>query len=417
MIDIKALLRLGQPSSTEISRGGLSIRHLERPTLREFPAQSDYNIITIGRRNAFLPLRRVGLFLMAFLPTLVVTIYFGLIAAPRYVAEAKFIVRTAAKASGGGINLTSILQITGLSRSQDDVFSVHEFMTSRDAIAQLMGKLALDQMYGRKQADFVARYPSIFFGSTREQFHKYFQWMISVSYSNNTGISTLRVQAFQPDDARIIAEALLAQSELLVNEMNRRIYVDAVNVSEQQVNQDEKRLISTQIALTNFRNRELMIDPASSAVVVSDVIKRLSNSLAETQTQVNEMTAASPSNPQLAWLQRRTVALTTQIAQERARISNSSDGLASKIGDFERLNLEREFAKQALTTSTSALEAARAEARRKQLYLERIVEPNTPDYPTAPASLHWIATVLGANALGLLIVWLFVAGIREHAGT
>jgi capsular polysaccharide transport system permease protein len=414
MIDVKNFLGFRPPRSASDTRGSLSPYRLERPTLREFPALSDYNIIPVTRWSAWHRVYRSALLVILFLPTVVATIYFGLMAAPRYVAEAKFIVRTAAKASGG-ISLTSLLQITGLSRSQDDVFSVLDFMTSRDAIAQLLEKLPLEDMYHFKDGDFVARYPSIFFGETREQFYKYFQWMISVSYSNNTGISTLQVQAFRPDDAHNIADALLSLSEQLVNTMNQRIYEDAIRVSADQVALSEKRLIGAQITLTDFRNRELMIDPASSSAVVSDVVKRLSNNLAETQTQINEMKASSPSNPQLASLQRRANALIAQIAQERTRFSNSSDGLANKIADFERLSLEREFAKQSLTTSASALEAARAEARRKQLYLERVVEPNLPDYANAPASSRWIATVCGSNLLGILVLWLFFTGIREHA--
>jgi capsular polysaccharide transport system permease protein len=241
--------------------------------------------------------------------------------------------------------------------------------------------------------------------------------MISVSYSGNTGISTLRVQAFRPEDARAVAEALLDRSEQLVNRMNQRIHEDAVRISASQVESDEQRMVAAQIALTDFRNRELMIDPEKSSVVLSEVIKRLSSNLAETQAQVHETRAASPSSPQLATLQNRVAAIDSQIAQERARITNSSDGLAGKIGEFERLNLEREYAKEALTKSTASLEAARTEARRKQLYLERVVEPHLPDYASMPSTVRWIATTLGANLLIALVGWLFITGIREHAAT
>src|ERR1700738_1094425 len=105
--------------------------------------------------------------------------------------------------------------------------------------------------------------------------------------------------------------------------MNERVYQDAVKVSLDQVRLNEKRLIEAQITLTDFRNRELMIDPGSSSAVVSNVVQRLSNSLAETQTQLIEMKASSPFSPQLASLQRRADALIEQIAKERGRFSNS----------------------------------------------------------------------------------------------
>jgi capsular polysaccharide transport system permease protein len=417
MLDFRRMLRTSMriDSSADKSQGDVSAYRLEAPALRDFPAKTDYNIITPIRWEKYRRLLTAGVIGLAFLPTIMAIVYFGLIVTPRYEAEAKFVVRTAAKASGL-TGLSSILQMTGLARSQDDAYSVQDFMTSRDAVAQLMDKLPLEQMYGRANADFVARYPSIFFGSSREQFYKYFQWMISVSSSSASGISTLRVQAFRPDDALAIAETLLNQSEQLVNRLNERIHEDAVKVAAAQVRIGEKRLTEAQLALTDFRNRELMIDPEKSTVVLSEVIKRLSTNLAVTQTNMYETSAGSPSSPQLAALQHRADAISMQIGQERARISNSSDGLANKIGEFERLNLERDYAKQALTASTTALEAAHTEARRKQLYLERIVEPHPPDYAAMPESLRWIMTVLGANLLGLLVVWLFATGIREHVG-
>jgi len=412
VIDVKTVFEFFGVNSTAETRGSVSARPMERPLLRDFPAGSDYSIIT--PTNRFRRFYVAGFVVIAFLPSIVALIYCALLVTPRYVSEAKFVVRTAAKPSGSA-GLASILQITGLSRSQDDVFSVQDFMTSRDAVEQLLKKRPVGQMYGGTENDFIARYPSVFFGETREDFYKYFQWMIAVSYSNNTGISTLRVQAFRSADAHAIAQALLEISEQLVNKLNDRIYQDAVTVSAAQVALGEKRLIAAQIALTDFRNREVMIDPGSSSVVISEVVKRLSNSLAETQTEIRQMRTASPGNPQLANLQQREAALITQITRERTRISSSSDGLADKMANFERLTLEVEFAKQALTTATSALENARVEARRQQLYLERVVEPNLSDYATAPSSLRWISTVFGANLLGNLVLWLFVTGIREHA--
>jgi hypothetical protein len=141
---------------------------------------------------------------LALLPTILAILYFCLIASDRYVSEAKFVVRTAAKPQGLA-GLGTFLQMTGLARSPDDVFSVQDFMTSRDAIQQLEKKLPVTSMYGRREGDFLARYPSIFYGSTLEQFHKSFQWLLTVSFSSATGITTLRVQAFRPDDARAVA--------------------------------------------------------------------------------------------------------------------------------------------------------------------------------------------------------------------
>ena len=415
MLKLKNFVAFRQASQKD-AKGRVARYRSKRPALTNFPALSDYTSLSPKHWDQWRRFRSMIIPTALLLPTLLSVIYFGLVATPRYVAEAKFVVRTAAKASGG-FNLGSLFQITGLSRSQDDVFSVLDFMTSRDAVNQLLAKLPLEKMYRFDGGDFVARYPSVLFGETREQFYKYFQWMISVSYFNNSGVSALQVQAFRAEDAQQIADGLLSLGEQLVNKMNDRIYQDAVKVSSDQVDVSQKRLIEAQIKLTDFRNRELMIDPGSSSTVILSVVQQLSASLAETQTQFNEMRAASPLNPQLSNIQRRADALKEQIVSERSRISNASDGLANKTAVFERLSLEREFAKQSLAAANAALDTARAEAMRKQLYLERVVEPNLADFAQAPASLRWIFTILGANLLTVLIAWLFITGIREHAAS
>jgi capsular polysaccharide transport system permease protein len=61
-----------------------------------------------------------------------------------------------------------------------------------------------------------------------------------------------------------------------------------------------------------------------------------------------------------------------------------------------------------------SLEQARNEAQRKQLYLERIVQPNLPDVATEPRRLR---SFLAVVALGLVlwgILSMLIAGVREH---
>ena len=89
--------------------------------------------------------------------------------------------------------------------------------------------------------------------------------------------------------------------------------------------------------------------------------------------------------------------------------------LTSKSAAFERFSLDRTFAEKQLATAMTSLETARSEAQRKQLYLERLVQPNLPDKAIEPRRVRSILMVL---ALGLIlwgVVSLLVASIREHA--
>ena len=147
---------------------------------------------------------------------------------------------------------------------------------------------------------------------------------------------------------------------------------------------------------------------------VAELIARLAAELAQAQTQLREMTASTPDGPLLSPMRRRVAALETQIETERRKISSESGGLAQKLADYERLVLEREFAKTTLAAAVRSLESARTEARRQQLYLERVTQPAAADYPLAPDRLRMIITVLAANGLGLLVGWLIYAGVHER---
>lgn len=355
---------------------------------------------------------RFVLWTMLLFPTVLATIYFSLVAADQYESEARFIVKSVARRTMPAE--LSLLASLGFGRSQDDSYAVQDFVKSRDAIARLRPILPIDQMFRVRQADFLSRFPSVIYRDHEEEFYKYFQHMVSVVNSTTTGVTTLRVKAFNALDARAIAVGLLDQGEALVNRMNVRAMADAVRTAELDLNLAQRRLIDAQLALTAFRNHELVIDPVRNAATLGELIAQLSAELASVRATIKELSVGSSASPQIPGLRRKEAALEQQIGQERARVGQASDGLAGRIAEYERLTLERDFAERRVTSAEAELVRARDEALRQQLYLERVVEPNLPDYPTHPERIRWILIVLVANLLLLLVGWLVYSGVREH---
>jgi capsular polysaccharide transport system permease protein len=347
-----------------------------------------------------------------FLPTLLSVVYFYIMASDQYESEAKFVVRSAQRPDSTG-GLSFLVQL-GLQRSQDDSFVVQDFMTSRDAVRELQQRLPLRAMFKTNALDIIAGYPSLFYGPREERFYKYFQNMVSVVHTDKTGITTLQVRAFSAKDALEIGETLLQLGEGLVNRLNERLFRDGVGRAEAEVTKAEKRVIAAQTALTDFRNKELLIDPTRNAVALADLIARLSTELASTRAQIAEMKMSSAGSPQLPVLERKATALEEQIASERARVTRGSDGLAERIAIYERLTLEREFANKLLNTNEADLVRARAELAKQLLYIEKVVEPHLADYSTQPKRWSSVLTVFVANLLAILIAWLVFTGIREH---
>lgn len=108
------------------------------------------------------------------------------------------------------------------------------------------------------------------------------------------------------------------------------------------------------------------------------------------------------------------MAIDAQISGQAGRATGTPSGLASKLTQYENLLVEQEFAAQMFNTANASLEQSRAEALRQQFYLERVVEPNTPDMALLPHRLSEILTVAGVCLCLYMVGWMLVVGILEH---
>lgn len=76
--------------------------------------------------------------------------------------------------------------------------------------------------------------------------------------------------------------------------------------------------------------------------------------------------------------------------------------------------LEKEFSEKMLASSMITLEQAKNEAQRKQLYLERIVQPYKPDKAMEPRRIQGVLTTLVLGLISWGILTMLIAGIKEH---
>lgn len=346
------------------------------------------------------------------LPTVLSAIYFLLIASPRYVSEAQFIVRNAGQSAPSTIGVA--LQGVGIAPTQTDAFAVHEYIESRDALRELSRRYDIPAILGPSGVDAFSRYPRPWEERSNEGLHEGFQRFVTVGYDSTTGISTLRVEAFRARDAQALTEALLAGGEQLVNRMNERSTADAVAQAQQAREEARARLAGAQQQLTAFRNREQMIDPQLAARESSQLIGTLQGQLAALRAERAQVASEAPNSPQLPTFDSRIRAYEAQVEAERARMAGSSSSLAPMISVYEDLALARELADRELTQATAAVITAEQEARRQKLYLDRVVSPSLPDEPAQPRRWLSVLTVLISSLLIYGLGWLIWAGVREH---
>lgn len=358
-------------------------------------------------------LRRLTQFLLVFAPSLLTTIYYGLIATNRYVSQAAYVVRSGNDAAAA-TSLNSLLTMLGVGRSESDGHEVEAFLTSREAVQGLAARLPLASMFDTGWADLLSRYPNLLFSNTQEGLYQYLQNRISVRMDDISGVQTLRVETFRPEDSVRIALDLLDLAEHRVNRLNERSERDAIGHAEQDLAMAEQRLVDAQVALTAFRDRELMISATQNATALVELIAKLETQLANTRVEIAQTVSVSTNSPQLGPLRAKAQALVDEIGREKAQVAPGQGDLAAKLAEFERLDLQKSFADKSVQAAMAALELARSEARRQHVFLDRVVEPNLPDEPTEPRRLETIVTVWGLNAIAWGVTWLLVTGLREH---
>ena len=227
-------------------------------------------------------------------------------------------------------------------------------------------------------------------------------------------MSILRVRAFRPEDARDIAAAVLSHAEELINKLNGRARGDAIAFAEEVVKKSEAKVKEAQEQITGFRNREAIFDPVRQAAAVLDLVAKLNTEIAQLKAMLAELGRNSPDSPKVEAAQSRVKALQEQVAEQRALIAGGDSSLAPKLAEYERLTLEREIATKSLVAALLSLENAREEGHRKQLYLERIVEPNTPDQSLYPRRLFAILSVAGVCLGVYWIVSVLGSAVFEH---
>lgn len=346
------------------------------------------------------------------LPTALSAAYFGLIASDVYISESKFIVRSSEQQSASPLGM--IFKGSGLSRSDDDSYTVQNFILSRDALRTLDDSIGIKKAFSSDRVDVFNRFGSLGRDNSDEEFFKYYQKTVDVQLDSSSPVISLITRAFDAHDSVRMNQMLLDVSEALVNRLNERARKDMIDFAVREVAEAEIKQKETAVALAAFRNKSGLLDPEKQSQIPLQHIAKMQEELIATKTQLAQLSALAKNNPQIQSLQIQARSLEQQIALERTNITGSAHSIASKASDYQRLAQDAEFAGKMLGSAMSALEEARNQALRKQLYLERISEPKLPDHAMEPRRLR---NVLATLLVGL-IVWgilsILVAGVKEH---
>ncbi|MDR3502750.1 MAG: capsule biosynthesis protein [Legionella sp.] len=346
------------------------------------------------------------------IPVLLSIIYFGLIASDVYVVESQFVIRDSQHKTMN--SLDSMLSHSGLMGSPNNNFIIQNYILSGDALRFLEKQLNIEEHYRSEAIDRFNRFAGLTWDNSFESLLEYYKKHIGVAIDSASSISTLTVRAFSAEKAYEINHALLRKSEALVNQINKRARQDMLRFATEEVTNAEQKAKKTALALLAYRQKNQVFDPVKQTTLELQRASKLEDELILKQDQLRQMETLTPKNPQLSVLRQKVASLKNNISIQKGQIAGKQSSLSNKALGYEHLKLENTFAQKQLAAALSSLEQARIDAARKQIYLERIENPFTPESAIEPKRILDICSTL----LLSLVVWgvlsMFIAGVKEH---
>ena len=362
------------------------------------------------------------------LPIAVAAWYLWERASPRYGSTVGFSVRTEEPASALDM-LGGMIALGAGAPPPPTPTSSTATSRARRSCAPSTTKLDLRTLWAKGDPEqdpvFVYHAPG-----TIEDLHDYWERMVAVYNDSGTGLLDIQVQAFAPDDAQAISQAIYEESQRLINQLSKIALQDKTRLARDELDQAVERLKTARAAVTQFRNIHQIVDPTASLQSQMGLLARLEEQLAQTLIELDLLRqTASGDDPRVEQAFARVDVIQARITEERTKLGlgrgtapvegaeptseagTEVEAFADLVADYERLMVDQEFAQQAYITSLAAYDAALAEGRQQSRYLAAHVEPTLAeraDYPERWtltlltllfAGLAWMMLTLGIYAL------------------
>lgn len=391
---------------SDIQAGAVPIRPLpETPAPLSAPVAPSGPAPRRLRRTAAQRRHRsiVASFLLAvLLPLLLTGTYLFAVADDQFASRAGFVVRKSDKAAGPAFELLG--GITSLtSAGSTDATILYEYIQSQRMIELVDDKLDLRKIYGKPAFDPVFAFDP---EGTIEDLEAYWSRMVRPHFDSATGLVEIRVLAFAPEDATAIADEIIRQSSLKINELSSVARDDATRYAREDLEAAVAFLKTARQTMTAFRNRTRIVDPKADVQVQMGLISTLQTQLAESMIELDTLrNSTRTEDPRIVQTEQRIAVIENRIDAERRKFGAvgdvSDEAFASVMGEYESLAVDLQFAEQAYVTALAIYDEALAEARRQTLYLATYIEPTRAETAQYPRRLVLFTLV----AVCLLMIW------------
>ncbi len=343
------------------------------------------------------------LFVVCFvLPTLAGAVYYGLIASDLYVTETRFAIRptvgTADKATPDTVGTNAGVPKEMIAQ---DTLITQEYILSRPMLEAIEAQLPIRQWFGRDSIDYLSRFDP---EKPVEKFLRYWKRRISVDVESGTGVMTLYVEAFDPDESLAIAQAVMTEAERMVNDLTAKPRQDALNESAREMKLADERVAAARAAVNALRNREGVLDAVKSNDVTLKTVSELQLSRAKLAIQLAVVQRdLSPEARSVVDLKQQIKDLDTNISRIERELATVNPEQKRRLSDaltqFEALDHKRTNEEKYREQVRLAYERARIVAAQKPEAFAAVVPAVKAESSTEPRRVLMTSLITAAAAV------------------
>ena len=357
-------------------------------------------------------IRKIPWFLLCFVVySTAIFHYFFQLAEDRYVSRTKFVVTRGSDA--GGPSGTGIESMLGGGPAQQDAYTAINYITSIDMLRFLQGLgFELREHYSKPEHDLFFRLAQ---DASEQDLYDYFQGRIDAHFDEVEGIIELKVQAFDPEFAQLLAHSLITRTASYLNETNRAIAEERMRFVLEELATAEEKLEAVRTNLIKFQNENLVIDPQEETKARLELIQELKKQKVLLRARIIDLRQRSPQSPVIADLQSEVDALDQEIERESETLTGEGpEQMNQLIAEFSKLNQDLTFATQRYEQSLSVAEEVRIQTVQAHRFLSVIEKPFRPEEASEPRRLYLSLSMVLIGFLGIQMISLLVRTVLEH---
>ena len=351
----------------------------------------------IERRHRVIAL---SFLLAVLLPVLISATYLWTRANDQYASYLGFSVRGESTPSAGELLGGLSTLVGGSASSTTDGEILYKFIRSHDLVERVNQRIDLGAIWSKAEGDPVFSYRG---GAEIEDLLDEWSRKVRVYYDN--GMIDVRVLAFTAQDAHEVAQAILDEGTIRINELNDIAREDSLRYARTELDQAVERLKLARQAMTEFRSEYQLVDPSADVQGQMGVVTSLQQQLAEQLVSLGMLRAnAQPGDQRIEQGELRINIIREQIEAERQKFGSATAAgaaLSDVVGQYESLAVDRQFAENSYTAALATYDASRAEAARQSRYLAPYVRPTLAQIAEYPERGKLMAILSGF----LLVLW------------